>query len=103
MLKFTSIVGYMSCGPTYIENFLTIFGQCINVLNYKIVYPEYAVLTHNCKMTMVNADEVIRAKKPCNLPRNTVAFQVAAPMLCALPPMRATNVHVAESGYQIRI
>ena len=38
MLKFTSIVGYTSCGPTYIESFLTIFGQCINVLNYKIVY-----------------------------------------------------------------
>ena len=38
MLKFTSIVGYTSCGPTYIESFLTIFGQCINVLNYKIDY-----------------------------------------------------------------
>ena len=35
MLQFTSIVGYTSCGPTYIESFLTIFGQCINVLNYK--------------------------------------------------------------------
>ena len=35
MLKFTSIVGYTSCGPTYIESFLTIFRQCINVLNYK--------------------------------------------------------------------
>ena len=34
MLKFTSIVGFTSCGPTYIESFLTIFGQCINVLNY---------------------------------------------------------------------
>ena len=34
MLKFTSIVGYTSCGTTYIESFLTIFGQCINVLNY---------------------------------------------------------------------
>ena len=33
MLKFTSIVGYTSCGATYIESFLTIFGQCINVLN----------------------------------------------------------------------
>ena len=38
MLKFTSIVGYTSCGPTYIESFLTIFGQCINVLNYNILY-----------------------------------------------------------------
>ena len=38
MLKFTSIVGYMSCGPTYIESFFTIFGQCINVLNYKSRY-----------------------------------------------------------------
>ena len=38
MLKFTSIVGYTSCGLTYIESFFTIFGQCINVLNYKVVY-----------------------------------------------------------------
>ena len=38
MLKFTSIVGYTSCGPTYIESFLTIFGQSINVLNYKPRY-----------------------------------------------------------------
>ena len=38
MLKFTSIVGYTSCGPTYIESFLTIFGQCISVLNYKYIY-----------------------------------------------------------------
>ena len=38
MLKFTSIVGYTSCGPMYIESFLTIFGQCINVLNYNIEY-----------------------------------------------------------------
>ena len=30
MLKFTYIVGYTSCGPTYIESFMTIFGQCIN-------------------------------------------------------------------------
>ena len=35
MLQFTSIVGYKSCGPTYIDSFFTIFGQCINVLNYK--------------------------------------------------------------------
>ena len=33
--KVTSIVGYTSCRPTYIESFMTIFGQCINVLNYK--------------------------------------------------------------------
>ena len=38
MLKFTSIVGYTSCGPTYIESFFTIFGQCINVLNYNSYY-----------------------------------------------------------------
>ena len=37
MLKFTSIVGYTSCGPTYFESFLTIFGQCMNALNYKYV------------------------------------------------------------------
>ena len=36
MLKFTSIVGYTSCGPRYIESFFTIFGQCINVLNYNV-------------------------------------------------------------------
>ena len=41
MLKFTSIVGYTSCGTTYIESFLTIFGQCINVLNYKYAYTTY--------------------------------------------------------------
>ena len=39
ILKFTYIVGYTSCGPTYIESFFTIFGQCINVLNYKDYYP----------------------------------------------------------------
>ena len=38
MLKFTSVVGCTSCGPTYIESFLTIFGQCINVLNYIYIY-----------------------------------------------------------------
>ena len=36
--KFTSIVGFTSCRPTYIESFITIFGQCINVLNYKSCY-----------------------------------------------------------------
>ena len=41
MLKFTSIVGYTSCGPTYIESFFTIFGQCINVLNYNVGYVFY--------------------------------------------------------------
>ena len=41
MLKFTSIVGYTSCGPTYIKSFFfTIFGQCINVLNYKLAYEQ---------------------------------------------------------------
>ena len=43
MLKFTSIVGYTSCGPTYIESFFTIFGQCINVLNYNEHYPNILV------------------------------------------------------------
>ena len=38
MLKFTSIVGYTSCGPRYIESFFTIFGQCINVSNYNCDY-----------------------------------------------------------------
>ena len=40
MLKFTSIVEYTLCGPTYIESFLTKFGQCINVLNYNAGYPQ---------------------------------------------------------------
>ena len=38
MLKCTSIVGYTSCGPKYIESFLTIFGQCVNELNYNNEY-----------------------------------------------------------------
>ena len=33
----------MSCGSTYIESFLTIFGQCINVLNYNNDYPSLHV------------------------------------------------------------
>ena len=36
--RFTSIAGYTSCRPTYMESFMTIFGQCINVLNYKKYY-----------------------------------------------------------------
>ena len=36
--KFISIAGYTSCRPTYIESFMTIFGQCINVLNYKEIF-----------------------------------------------------------------
>ena len=36
--KFTSIAGYTSCRPTNIESFMTVFGQCINVLNYKYIY-----------------------------------------------------------------
>ena len=35
-VKFTFILGYTSCRPTYIESFMTIFRQCINVLNYKM-------------------------------------------------------------------
>ena len=57
MLKFTSIVGYTSCGPTYIESFLTIFGQCINVLNYKScchdLGPELALSFPYCLETKV--------------------------------------------------
>ena len=41
MLKFTYIVGYTSCGPTCIESFFAIFGQCINVLNYKNCYSKH--------------------------------------------------------------
>ena len=31
--KFTSIIEYTSYRPTYIESFMIIFEQCINVLN----------------------------------------------------------------------
>ena len=34
----TAGLDWTSCGPTYIQSFFTIFGQCINVLNYKISY-----------------------------------------------------------------
>ena len=51
MLKFASIVGYTSCGPTYIESFLTIFGQCINVLNYKYIYRERVHLFKDIQRT----------------------------------------------------
>ena len=43
--KFTSIAGYTSCRPTYIESFMTIFGQCINVLNYNIEYLTYRIIS----------------------------------------------------------
>ena len=36
--KFTYIVRYTLCRPTYIESFMTIFGQCINVLKYDARY-----------------------------------------------------------------
>ena len=51
MLKFTSIVGYASCGPTSIESFFTIFGQCINVLIelYIYIYGS-SVYSLNCKL-----------------------------------------------------
>ena len=32
-MRFTCIVGYTSCRPTYFVSFITIFGQCINVLH----------------------------------------------------------------------
>ena len=53
MIKFTSIVGYMSWGPTYIESFLTIilFGQCIDVLNYKTGCP-YKAGVHKAELTV---------------------------------------------------
>ena len=35
---FTSIAGYTPCRPAYIEIFMTIFGQCINVLNYMVCF-----------------------------------------------------------------
>ena len=58
MLKFTSIVGYTSCGPTYIENFLTIFGQCTNVLNYKRCYssPYAYAYAHGANKNQASAD-----------------------------------------------
>ena len=46
--KFTSVAGCTSLRPTYIESFRTIFGQCINVLSYNNVYPQftYNLLLH---------------------------------------------------------
>ena len=58
MLKFTSIVGYTSCGPTYIESFLTIFGQCINVLNYKknICTRKLSRMRLNCMLVQFSSE-----------------------------------------------
>ena len=53
MLKFTSIVGYTSCGPTYIESFLTIFGQCINVLNYKYIYVDINIFFDRIRVALL--------------------------------------------------
>ena len=39
MLQFTSIVGYTSCGPTYIGFFFTIFGQCIKCVELILNIP----------------------------------------------------------------
>ena len=55
MLKFTFIVVYASCGPTYIESFFTIFGQCINVLNYKVIHM-YACTYEGVKNVTTNLD-----------------------------------------------
>ena len=55
MFKFTSIVGYTSCGPTYIECFLTIFGQCINVLNYNTRY-YFSLSAHAVENTFKNIE-----------------------------------------------
>ena len=40
--KFTSIVEYTSCRPTYIESFMTIFGH---VLNHNLTYLHFP--SHN--------------------------------------------------------
>ena len=52
ILKFTSIVGYTSCGPTYIESFLTIFGQFINVLSYKFQYEPMQITLSELRINM---------------------------------------------------
>ena len=59
MLKFTYIVGYTSCGTTYIESFLTIFGQCINALNYNCNYPVWTI-TITIRISIVPKSKVIR-------------------------------------------
>ena len=35
LAKFTSVPEQTSCRPTSFENYMTIFRQCINVLDYK--------------------------------------------------------------------
>ena len=66
MLKFTSIVGYTSCGPTYIESFLTIFGQCINVLNciYIYIYIYIYILYTICIYILVVFTDISRLFVP---------------------------------------
>ena len=44
-MKFINIVGYTSCRPTHIESFMTIFGQCFNVLNYNMGYEAAGIVT----------------------------------------------------------
>ena len=54
MLQFTSIVGYTSCGPTYIESFFfTKFGQCINVLNYNLEYVIIFLYSHGMALLLL--------------------------------------------------
>ena len=50
------IVGYTLCGPTYIESFLTIFGQCISVLNYNQSYQRYIMICTIGKMSKQATD-----------------------------------------------
>ena len=55
-------------------------------------YP-YEVPILFCHIFWVNTLKV----KSCNLLRNSVVLQVAALMLCVIPPTHATNFHVTES------
>ena len=73
MLKFTSIVGYTLCGPTYIERFLTIFGQCISLLNYNCCYAcarENEVrerIPHTCPSSYENFFQSIFVSASCGV------------------------------------
>ena len=64
--EFTFIVGYTSCRSTYIESFMIIFGQCINVLNFKLNYTRILVITYDLLEFMNNLDttRVLIGQKP---------------------------------------
>ena len=60
--KFTTIAGCTSCRPTYIESFITIFGQCINMLNYKdiirvMIYMNPLSAACECSVAYLDSEE----------------------------------------------